>query len=534
MIDLISVVKQIKYRVAIYIRLSREDIDKHEESLSVTNQKNVLEAYVREQQYELYDIYIDDGYTGTNFDRPGFKKMINDIELGKVNMVVTKDLSRLGRDYIATGEYVEKYFPMHNVRYVALLDGIDTFLDNSNNDIAPFKAVINDMYSRDNSKKIRTALKTMQRQGKWVGGCPPFGYMVDPNDKNHLVPNEDEAKIVRDIFEYASNGLTYYQIAEKLTIDKVPTSSMLRNTNRKGKMAIQGYWSTKTVKGILSNELYLGDMVQNRNSRISYKVRKNIRNAREDWIVVPNTHELLVDRDIFNKIQKILSNTKIRRKKQVYRALDGLLYCHECGHKITICSPNKNGYTYIVCNYYRMHSKEHLCTSHSFNYDILEELIVNELKKVFKLSLNKDKMLKKVKEYYDRKMTVNDTEKKIKEINANIKNKEEQLDKMYLDKLGDKISNEMYERIRDKLSNEINKLKNEKKDLMLIINKSVDTNNKDKECDKLVREFLELKEPTRNLMLELISRIEIHKDKTIDIYFNFTKLNFLLKENNHN
>ena len=147
MIDFLSMVKQIKYRVAIYIRLSKEDIDKHEESLSVTNQKNVLEAYVKEQNYELYDIYIDDGFTGTNFDRPAFKRMIRDIEYGKINMVITKDLSRLGRDYIATGEYVEKYFPMHNIRYVALLDGIDTVMDTSNNDIAPFKAVINDMYS---------------------------------------------------------------------------------------------------------------------------------------------------------------------------------------------------------------------------------------------------------------------------------------------------------------------------------------------------------------------------------------------------
>ena len=531
--DFLSVVKQIKYRVAIYIRLSKEDIDKHEESLSVTNQKNVLEAYVREQQYELYDIYIDDGFTGTNFDRPAFKRMINDIELGKVNMVVTKDLSRLGRDYIETGEYVEKYFPMHNVRYVALLDGIDTIADTSNNDIAPFKAVINDMYSRDNSKKIRTALKTMQRQGKWVGGCPPFGYMVDPKDKNHLVPNRDEAKIVKDIFRYASNGLTYYQIAEKLTMDKVPTSSILRSTNRRGKMAIQGYWSTKTVKGILSNELYLGDMVQNRNSRISYKVRKNVRNAREDWIVVENTHEPLVDRDTFNRIQKILSNTKIRSKKQVYRALDGLLYCADCGHKITICSPNKSGYTYIVCNYYRMHSKQHLCTSHSFNYDVLEGLIVNELKKVFKLSLNREKILDKVKEYYDNNDVVLATQMKIKEIESNINNKESQLDKMYLDKLDEKITNEMYERIRDKLNSEINKLKNEKEDLLLVINKTVDMDGKDKECDKLVKEFLNLEKPSRNIMLELINRIEIHKDKTIDIYFNFRKLNFLLKENHH-
>ena len=526
--NFLGAVKQIKYRVAIYIRLSKEDIDKHEESLSITNQKNVLKSYVKENEYELYDIYIDDGYTGTNFERPAFIRMINDIEAGIVNMVVTKDLSRLGRDYIETGKYIEKYFPMHNVRYVALLDGIDTIADNSNNDIAPFKAVINDMYSRDNSKKIRTALKTMQRQGKWVGGCPPFGYMVDPNDKNHLVPNELEAKIVKDIFRYASNGLTYYQIAEKLTKDKIPTSSILRNTFRKGKMAIQGYWSTKTVKGILSNELYLGDMVQNRNSRISYKVRKNVRNAREDWIVVPNTHEPLVEKSTFNKIQKILSNSKIRSKKQVYRSLDGLLYCHECGHKITICSPNKRGYTYIVCNYYRMYSKEHLCTSHSFNYDVLEGIIVNELKKIFKLGLNNNKILKKIKEYYNNNDAVLLTQTKIKEIESSIKNTEKQLDKMYLDKLDENITNEMYERIRDKLINEINKLKNEREDLLLLINNSVDADNKDKECDKLVKEFLNLEKPSRNIMLELINRIEIHKDKTIDIYFNFRSLNFLL------
>ena len=266
---------------------------------------------------------------------------------------------------------------------------------------------------------------------------------------------------------------------------------------------------------------------------VSSLVRKNVRNAKEDWIIVPNTHTPLVDRGVFNKIQKILSNSKIRAKKQVYRALDGLLYCHECGHKITICSPNKSGYTYIVCNYYRMHSKDHLCTSHSFNYDVLEGIIINELKKVFKLSLNREKILDKVKEYYDNNDIVLATQLRIKEIETNIKNKEGQLDKMYLDKLDEKITNEMYERIRDKLNSEINKLKNEREDLLLVINKTVDIESKDKECDKLVKEFLDLKEPTRNLMLELINRIEIHKDKTIDIHFNFKKLNFLLKENHH-
>ena len=184
------------YKVAIYIRLSREDADKgFDESESIVNQRHLLTEYVEKLgwEYELIDIYIDPGYTGTNFNRPDFIRMIKDIELGKVNMVITKDLSRLGRDYIETGEYVEKWFPEHNVRYIAVTDGIDTFAaNNGNNDIAPFKSILNDMYSKDLSKKIKTAMNTMQKQGKWVGGKTALGYMKDPNDKNHLVICEEE------------------------------------------------------------------------------------------------------------------------------------------------------------------------------------------------------------------------------------------------------------------------------------------------------------------------------------------------------
>ena len=392
MFNLLSEVKQIIFRVAIYIRLSREDLDKADstDSLSVNNQKTVLMEYVKKNGYTLVDVYIDDGYTGTNFDRPAFKRMIKDIENGKIDMVITKDLSRLGRDYIATGEYVEKYFPLHNVRYVALLDGIDTFLDTCNNDIAPFKAVINDMYSRDNSKKIRTALKSMQQKGKWVGGCTPFGYTKDPEDKNHLIPDSKEAPIVKEIFRLAGNGMTYYQIKDKLTKDNVPTMCLLRDNKRVGEMSRKGIWSSKTVKGILSNELYLGDMVQNRRSRISYKIRKVVPNDKDDWIIVKNTHEALVDRKTFDKVQEMLKNCKVKPHKEIYRLLDGILFCGDCKHKISICKPNKRGYSYIVCNYYRMYSKQHLCTSHSFNYDTLEEIVINQLKKIFEKCLNND------------------------------------------------------------------------------------------------------------------------------------------------
>ena len=201
-------IKTVIYKVAIYIRLSKEDLDKgFDESESIINQKSLLTEYVENLgwEYQLVDIYIDPGYTGTNFNRPDFQRMIRDIENGKVNMVITKDLSRLGRDYIETGEYIEKWFPEHEVRYVSVTDGIDTFAtNNGNNDIAPFKSILNDMYSKDLSKKIRTALHTMQKQGKWVGGKTALGYVKDSNDKNKLMICEPEAEIVRTIFHKAS------------------------------------------------------------------------------------------------------------------------------------------------------------------------------------------------------------------------------------------------------------------------------------------------------------------------------------------
>lgn len=205
---MLETIKTVIYKVAIYIRLSKEDVDKgFDESESIINQKSLLTEYVGNLgwEYELVDTYIDPGYTGTNFNRPDFQRMIRDIENGKVNMVITKDLSRLGRDYIETGEYIEKWFPEHEVRYVSVTDGIDTFAtNNGNNDIAPFKSILNDMYSKDLSKKIRTALHTMQKQGKWVGGKTALGYKKDPNDKNKLMICEPEAEIVRTIFHKAS------------------------------------------------------------------------------------------------------------------------------------------------------------------------------------------------------------------------------------------------------------------------------------------------------------------------------------------
>ena len=190
------------FKVGIYIRLSRDD--GNIESDSIISQRSLLNQYIKENNYSLLDEYVDDGFTGTNFERPSFKRMIKDIESGKINMIITKDMSRLGRDYIGTGELIEKYFPNKNVRYIAINDGIDTFIDNTNNDIAPFKAIMNDMYAKDISKKVKTSLHSRMKEGLYVSGRCPFGYMKDPNNKNHLVVNNEQAEVVKLIFDLAA------------------------------------------------------------------------------------------------------------------------------------------------------------------------------------------------------------------------------------------------------------------------------------------------------------------------------------------
>lgn len=228
------------YNVGIYIRLSQEDEDKahkrESESESVLNQRSLLMNFLRDNGFVLTDEYVDDGYSGTNFDRPAFKRLLEDIEKGKINCVITKDLSRLGRDYIKCGYYIEQYFPLKKVRYISILDNVDTFLDSANNDIAPFKALFNDMTSKDTSKKIKSILRDKKVKGKFIGSKPSFGYMRDPLDKGHLIPNPDTAWIVKRIFNEVSRGDKISDIIERLNNENIPTPSAYKQIkNQKDK-----------------------------------------------------------------------------------------------------------------------------------------------------------------------------------------------------------------------------------------------------------------------------------------------------------
>lgn len=275
-------------KTALYVRLSRDEAGT-QISESIQNQQDFLTNYASENGLDVIATFADDGYSGTSFERPEFKKMIEAIEHKEIDTVVTKDLSRLGRDYIQTGYYLEQYFPLHNVRYIAVNDGIDTLLGGAGNDMSPFRAVFNDMYAKDISQKVRTALLTKKQKGQFIGRSAPYGYR---KRENKLYIDEEKARIVKQIFEQYLGGKKPKEIAEYLT--------------EKGVLAPCGKphipWNDVTIRRILSNPTYAGHLTQNRCRKINYKINKKVMLPKESWITVKNTHEAIVAQDVFDAV----------------------------------------------------------------------------------------------------------------------------------------------------------------------------------------------------------------------------------------
>ncbi len=507
-----------RFNVGLYIRLSRDD--GNIESDSIVSQRSLLNQYVRENSYNVIEEYVDDGFTGTNFDRPAFKRMMKDIEIGKINMVITKDMSRLGRDYIGTGELIEKYFPNNNVRYIAINDGIDTFLDNTNNDIAPFKAIMNDMYAKDISKKVKTSLHSRMKDGLYVSGRCPYGFMKDPKNKNHLIINPEQAETVRLIYALALKGNTYHFIAEELTKRKIKTPASYYNYVWNTKCISQelGVWVDTTIKTILTNQIYVGDTVQGKTKKINYKIKKSVKNNPKDYIIVENTHERIIDRDTFNYVQTLLPKNVKRPEKKRFYLLDGLLYCGDCKHRITIRYQKKTERCYTTCNYYRTYSKYHVCTAHTNNYETLEKVILGYIKEVCKKYLDKNKrkdFIGSIK-FEDNTLKL---KKQIVSLEHTNKRLTENLDKTYMDMLKGIIEEEQYIRISENIKKEI---ANNKKSIDNLKKEQIDSNKIDnKKIEKYSHQFLSLENPTRELIINLVDKIYIYQDKRIDILFTF-------------
>lgn len=519
----------INYKIGIYIRLSREDGDDLE-SESVTNQRSLLTGFLKANGLVVVDEYVDDGYSGGNFNRPGFQRLLKDIQDKKINMVMTKDLSRLGRDHVMTGYYVESFFPENNIRYIAVNDDIDTFYETSGSEMMPFKLSMNDMYAKDISKKVRSHLIEMKKEGKFCGSVPPYGYMKSPENKHQLIPNPETAPIVKQIFDLYVAGYGSGTIAEILTRAEVPTPIILKNAKSRIDNCNYPYiWKSCSINNILKNRVYIGTLVQHTSQNINYKVKKRKRVPESDWCIKENAHEPIIDKEIFKIAQSIRdsSNNYDPNRRNVEYVLSDLVYCKDCGAKMSISYDKKRDRVTMNCNNYRKFSKYGICSSHYINYTTLENTINSRLRDMSsQYSNNKDEFEKIIKEVYlDPRTELN---KKIDNLINEIKKLKQKEDSLYDDKFTGIISAETYQRLFAKTEEEIENA-NKK------INKyklEVDCFNEDAlnyaEYLTIIENFLNMKNPTKETMNKLIEKIFITKDKKVEIHYRIKKSEVLV------
>ena len=508
------------YRAALYIRLSRED-ENEGPSESVTNQKSLLNEFVRRHRLSVYDTYVDDGWSGTNFDRPAFRRMIGDIEAGKVNLVITKDLSRLGRDYILTGHYMERYFPEKRVRYISLLDGIDTGVESSANDITPFRAIMNDMYAKDISKKIKSVKRDKQRKGQFIGGKPVYGYKMHPTEKNKIVIDEEAAPTVRRIFGMALEGVSCRQIAAQLNAEGVLTPAAYAGLPVAKPGPYTGLWSSERISEMLRNETYMGNMVQGRTVKVSYKSKKCLRQAREHWVVVENTHEPLVDRETFETVQALVASRRHTRSRTYDFPLRGLIFCHECGCPLAVIN-RKNAAgedrLFFICRTYQRFTKAGVCSCHSMKEKTVTDAVMARVREVCRARLNPAVLLHAAQEAVSQARRENAPGDELQAVQGKLDSLTANLDRMYLDKLSGVLSEGDFRRIYDRLQGDRARLEQQRDELA---RQRESPASREDRAAELVGRFLETLPANRELLLSLIERVELSEDKHITIKFRF-------------
>ncbi len=503
------------FQVGIYLRLSRDD-KKLGESESISNQRLLLMNYIKDNNLYFVDEYVDDGVSGTTFNRLGFKKMIRDCEKGKINMIITKDTSRLGRDHIEFGYYVERYFPEHNIRYVAVNDGIDTFNNNSANDMLVFKSAFNDMYVKDISNKLRSSLYTKKRNGEFIGAYAPYGFNKSINDKHKLVINIEESKIVKRIFKMFINGYSINKIKDILTYEhiKTPSESKMMHINRHNYHL--GVWSTRTINDILKNEIYIGNLVQCKQKKVNYKSKKRIRNNIDNYIVCQNIIEPIIDINTFKIAQNMFKTNKYKRHHIINNLLlKGLVFCKECHHTIGFRRQKQKLKDHEIiriygnCNYWAKRKKENVCTPHSIKYDMIESIVLNKIFRLMNIYLNDNKVMNIIKKHQENNKKLSNN--KVIILDNQINDLNMKLEKIYFDKLNGIITEDMYVRVSKQLEYQLDELLKQKDSLL---------NNKKNFNLMEIDTFFENNKPL--FIANLIEKIEIDMDNNMDIYYKFS------------
>jgi len=519
------------FMVGAYLRISREDIDRGiDPSESIKNQKELhLQFFAENPQYRLYDFYVDEDFTGQNFKRDDFERMLRDLEAKHINMVTTKDLSRLGRDHIETGYYVQKFFPLNRIRYIAITDDVDTFTNRRNDKMTSFKLFMNDFYSADISDKILASFDTKRKAGLYIGGFPPYGYKLG-EVKGTFVIDEPAAAVVRRIFSTYCEGSTYVSIADTLNNEGIIPPIMYKKQTSKfggGKPNLTGKWSGQIIRKIITNETYIGCMVQNKYRKINYKLDKYEKLSKDQWIVVPGTHEPLVTEEVFNMAQNLVGRNNIKQAKNpetgkrifYQHILAGLLFCGECGNKMTF-DRNKNSTAFnVVCYGYR----RKICTTGRYFIPELEleEFVLNELKSIFKSRINRKELLESAKGGKV-KVELEGLDRQAQSLKKELDQTHNTLRSLYQDKQRGKISERDYDFLyedftknRDTLESNMEALHERKAQLMKYQEDS-------REILTAIDDFIANEILSKATIHKLISRIETFSDKSVKLYANFS------------
>lgn len=516
---------------ALYCRLSLED-GRENESMSISNQKLMLRDYAEKNGMFQYEYYVDDGYTGRNFNRPSFQRMIADIEAGKVGCVITKDLSRLGRNYIEAGSYIEIFFPKHNVRYIAITDGVDS-LTRQEMDITPFKNILNDMYSRDISKKVLAGRMTRSRQGKFTGGQPPFGLKRDPDDKGHLIIDPETAPVIRHIYDLALDGMGCMRISKQLMEEKVPITHVKKNTEFD---ANYYFWSSSRISNILRNPFYKGAHLVCRTHQ------KGIRSGtvdfipRKDWEIIENCHEAIIPPDEWQKVQELIDRRPPIMEGNdcpFYNLFHGIVYCATCGKSMQVRyekvgRTGKNRFTgearepidkaYYICQTYNRMGKD-VCSSHKIEARDLYDLVLRDIQEMAALALkDADAFYQRLSNRMERQYMA-DTAQMQKEIERlEVRNKE--IDDMFLSLYTDKAKGILSEQRFLKLTAAIEQEQKTNQDrlheLGMVIHQSDTQENDVRTFIREIRQYATIRELDEVVLNRLISKILIGEVKKID------------------
>lgn len=498
---------------ALYARLSKDD-DLVGDSNSIVHQKEILAKYAKEHGFTNIEFYVDDGFSGTNFNRPDFQRMMADAEEGKISTVIVKDMSRFGRDYIMVGYYTEIYFSNLDIRFIAINDNVDSNIQ-TENDLTPFKNVFNEWYARDTSKKIRAVFKAKGNSGKHLTTNPPFGYKKDPNDKDKWIIDEEAAATVRRIFQMYVDGYRISEIGHKLTEEKVEPPIlyyMNRGIKTNARSEYPEIWDLMSIKYILSQTAYAGHTVNFQTAVKSYKTKKQIRLPKEDWIIYRNTQEPIIDEKTFETVQQMRKVKRARTKYNEPNMFSGLLYCADCGNHLTIQRVARNRkMDNFSCATYRK-KKKGLCSCHRILVSDLETIVKEDLQKVCEYVFLHEKEF--TDEYLSgsKKETIKFQAKTKTELKRLSERQEEIgkiIRKLYEDNVNDRITNERFDFLAKSYEDECNDLKTKIQEFKNALASSVRDEENLLKFLKIVKSYTEIEELTPEILNSFIEKIYI-------------------------